>query len=716
MSGKAGRRLWWALLGIAVLLSGSSLLWVVGVLLTRDLEPQDTAGVLGLFVGAAGVVLGVVALRRPAETDPIVIAGRLAARVRNTEGEQWRRLLGGDRIPIDIAFTFRTGGRRAAVPPQRPAGSLEGVADDFMATRPRRLVITGEPGAGKTVLAVKLILALLDRRGADDPVPVRFPLSDWDVAMPLERWLSMRLEHDFDLAAAEARCLVEHRLVLPVLDGLDEMDTPDTACPRRATTALQLLAAYQDGADPSPFVLTCRSAFYEQATTHRGAPVVDTARVHLAPVSADQARAFLEDRCSSEPERWNPVLRVLADNPTGALGRALSTPWRLTLATTVYAHDGDPGEMLNHDSPTAIDRHLLARYVPALTELLPDPRYPAERVEEWLGILAHHLGRNAETRLVLHRLWPLAGRLRVLVVDLLLVTACVIPAVQNLRDYSWFVQAIEMPTTLHDQAWLAIGIGAVIWAFRLGTPLPAVARWPRRGTRARRDLARRRRTRGLAVGGALGAATALFVTVQPSLGGFPGVYIAFPYLEVKGVSLVSSYALLAGIVVGLTTGAIAAVTTEPSREADDSALDLRHPLRGDLVAGTATAVSYGAALALLVALFKASEELGHYLYWGDLLDEPMHIYYTEYAAGVSSGMALTLLVAAVCLRATRRYVAFVVCMRRLPRRLGRFLSWACEAGLLRTSGDGYQFRHLQLQHWLDGHSPAPAPETQPANV
>ncbi|MGW4913978.1 NACHT domain-containing protein [Streptomyces sp. NPDC004270] len=714
MSRKVGRQLWSTLLGIAVLLLGSSLLWVVGVLLKRDLEPQDTASVLGLLVGAAGVVLGIAALRRPAETDPTMIAGRLAAQVRNTEGEQWRRLLGGDRIPIDIAFTFRTGGRRAAVPPQRPAGSLERVADDFMATRPRRLVITGEPGAGKTVLAVKLILALLDRRGADDPVPVRFPLSDWDVAVPLERWLSVRLEHDFDLATAEARCLVEHRLVLPVLDGLDEMDTPGITGPGRATTALRLLAAYQDGAAPSPFVLTCRSAFYEQAITH-GSPVVDTARVHLVPVSANQARAFLEDRCSNGPERWNPVLRALTDNPTGALGRALSTPWRLTLATTAYAHDGDPGELLNHDSPTAIDRHLLARYVPALTELLPDPRYPAEHVEQWLAILARHLGQNGETRLVLHRLWPLAGRVRVLVLDLLLLIACVIPAVQSLRDYSWFTQAIDVSTSLHDGAWLVIGIGAIFWAFRLGTPLPAVARWPRRGTRARHDLARRRRTRGLAVGGALGATTTVFVTIQPLVGGFPGVYLAFPYTDVMGVQL-SSYALLAGVVVAAATGAIAAVTTEPSRGADDSALDLRHPLRGDLAAGLAKAVSYGAALALLVALFKVSEVLGDYLFWADLIDEPVVIYYTEFTAGISSGLALTLLIAAICLRATRRYVAFVVCMSRLPRRLGRFLSWACEAGLLRTSGDGYQFRHLQLQHWLDGHPPIRAPGSRAANV
>jgi hypothetical protein len=56
--------------------------------------------------------------------------------------------------------------------------------------------------------------------------------------------------------------------------------------------------------------------------------------------------------------------------------------------------------------------------------------------------------------------------------------------------------------------------------------------------------------------------------------------------------------------------------------------------------------------------------------------------------------------------AVRRYLVFV-CLARydklLPLRLGVFLDWALEAGLLRLSGPAYQFRHRELQQWLATH-------------
>jgi hypothetical protein len=56
--------------------------------------------------------------------------------------------------------------------------------------------------------------------------------------------------------------------------------------------------------------------------------------------------------------------------------------------------------------------------------------------------------------------------------------------------------------------------------------------------------------------------------------------------------------------------------------------------------------------------------------------------------------------------AVRRYLVFV-CLARydklLPLRLGLFLDWALEAGLLRLAGPAYQFRHRELQQWLATH-------------
>lgn len=53
--------------------------------------------------------------------------------------------------------------------------------------------------------------------------------------------------------------------------------------------------------------------------------------------------------------------------------------------------------------------------------------------------------------------------------------------------------------------------------------------------------------------------------------------------------------------------------------------------------------------------------------------------------------------------ATVRYaIAIALASRRgrLPLRLGRFLDWGVSAGLFRTSGVAYQFRHEELRLWL----------------
>ncbi|MFH8344288.1 hypothetical protein [Streptomyces sp. NPDC018045] len=53
----------------------------------------------------------------------------------------------------------------------------------------------------------------------------------------------------------------------------------------------------------------------------------------------------------------------------------------------------------------------------------------------------------------------------------------------------------------------------------------------------------------------------------------------------------------------------------------------------------------------------------------------------------------------------RRYLVSLLCLRgRLPYRLGRFLQWSHEGGLLRTSGGAYQFRHREFQRWVAHHT------------
>jgi hypothetical protein len=115
---------------------------------------------------------------------------------------------------------------KAAVAPRRPGplpglaatgetGLQEGDAGDLFAVAgglgSGRLVIAGEPGAGKTGAAVQFVLAALrHRENAADrdrpaiPVPVLVTAQDWDLASQTARdWLIRRMQQTYPMFAGK---------------------------------------------------------------------------------------------------------------------------------------------------------------------------------------------------------------------------------------------------------------------------------------------------------------------------------------------------------------------------------------------------------------------------------------------------------------------------------------------------------------------------------
>jgi predicted NACHT family NTPase len=301
-----------------LLLVASSVYAAVQLLLHR-LDAAETAGLLGLPVGVSALALSVMALQRRPEGGLAELArgwaSTLAGQVQESEERQWRQLLGDDIQRINLTFTLRSASARTASATADTGRLFEGtsatpdVAEYYRHLRPRRLVVTGAAGAGKTVLVLELILALLDGRGEGDPVPVRLSLTEWDTEVPLPVWLARHLVDVYDWPEDMAAELVRQHRVLPVLDGLDEMDRTQpggAASPvaPRARAALDALNAYQEGRAAGPVVLTCRTAHYEAL---RGpARLLDAAHVDIDAVAAPAAKAYLVERIV-DPARWQPV-------------------------------------------------------------------------------------------------------------------------------------------------------------------------------------------------------------------------------------------------------------------------------------------------------------------------------------------------------------------------------------------------------------------------
>lgn len=626
---------------------------------------SDRSGLVSMAVALPALVVSVIGLlwaRPGAHEDESAAVARLVREVRSVGEPQWMHSLGGELTPIDVTFAFRpyAHARAAALPPT-PAGQLERVIEDYRAVRPRRLVITGEPGAGKTVLARKLVMELNKARGESEPVAVLIVLADWDTQELLADWIVRHLEWDLGMPRRSARKVMQARMVLPVLDGLDEMDAADVeVADSRARLALEALARYQDGPDPAPLVLTCRTRRYDELEAV-GSHILDAARIEIDPVGSAQAVRFLELRgAARRPAQWQPVLDELRHSPTGVLASALSTPWRLALAATVYEWQGNPRELVNAAtaSDDAVAELLLGRFIGEVAGHAPRGagRYPERVVHTRLSCLAVGL----ETDLVLQRLGDrVAGAVRAVAIGVLTVTA----VVQVLVLWRW---PSDVDVLMMCGSGLVANVPLLYTEIRpphVGSAregyLPTTSAPPLGSPVWRLGLRRFGRKRVPALG------VLLLLGVS--------VWAALTADRLSGAALLQ-LALLVGWAV------LAIVTLAVMVELDSADAGPGGPVR----AVWCIAVLLGVQVTISVTISGGPGRL-----------ELMF-----------AGFVPTLLVA--MRRDWVGYLVHRVANPFLGPCLPTFLDWCVTAGLLRTSGIAYQFRHREFQEWLVRH-PQPPP-------
>lgn len=599
------------------------------------------------------------------------------------------------------------------------AGSGAEIGEVFSVRVPTgRLVVLGEPGSGKTMLLVRLLQDLISRRAPGGPVPVLFSLASWDpVRRPLQDWLAGQLRCTYPAlrmpapATVEvdrgrrapvpdlARALLDARLILPVLDGFDEIQSK--LHPVALDAVNRALPARQ------PLVLAGRTAAYRAALARSGSTVGlnGAAGIQLLPLTTAEITRYLV-RVAGGPrsraaERWTAVTACLgADNP---LSEALSTPLGLFLARTIYGPgtgtataDSEvprhPDELCAIPTREALDAHLFDAFIPAAyTGQHPvRPRWALPQAHRSLVFLARHLQADREGSpdlawWELHRALPLA--------------AARLTAGSVLGVLSGLAVGIAIGPAVGTAAGLAVGLA--VRALHPGVPY----RWApwSAGGRVRRLGA------ALLVGAAAGTAVGL-------AGGAPaglvfglaaclvlglearGLYPAEPS---DGLRL-STDALGRRIVLGVVLGAVGTVASGP---AAGVVLGVAGSLAGafkghrpdlDTLVGPApllaqdrrtflaiTAIS-GAVVALVVRVVVGLS--------------------VGMAGSAAFGLAFGL---AAGFAETAAWVYFAAALfhlglrRKVPWRLMAFLDDAhVHRGVLRQVGTVYQFRHLDLQRHL----------------
>ncbi|MHC5718858.1 MAG: NACHT domain-containing protein, partial [Nostoc sp.] len=91
-----------------------------------------------------------------------------------------------------------------------------------------KLLILGAPGAGKTTTQLELAQALVKRaeEQPDYPVPLLFNLSSWkDDRQSLADWLVAELKSKYRVSTKLCQEWVVNHQLLPMLDGLDELES-----------------------------------------------------------------------------------------------------------------------------------------------------------------------------------------------------------------------------------------------------------------------------------------------------------------------------------------------------------------------------------------------------------------------------------------------------------------------------------------------------------
>jgi hypothetical protein len=254
------------------------------------------------------------------------------------------------------------------------------------------LLILGEPGSGKTTTLLQLARTLLERArdNIKERVPIVLNVSSWKKNQPLAEWMSGELSEKYRVPRKIARLWLQNNYLLPLLDGLNEVETtPQPDC----VTAIN---AFVEELNPSGLVVCCRLNEYRwlpERLKLNGA-------ICLEPLSEVEVGQYLAEGGSKlaalrDAVETDPVLQELAQTP-------------LILSIMSLASEGTGGDELARQKAHSTEerrKQIFALYVGQMFRRR-GTTYPKEKIIGWLSWLAGRMKDDFQSVFLVEGLQP----------------------------------------------------------------------------------------------------------------------------------------------------------------------------------------------------------------------------------------------------------------------------------------------------------------------
>ena len=240
-----------------------------------------------------------------------------------------------------------------------------------------RLLITGKPGAGKTVLLLRLELALL--ASESDLLPLILNLSTWKKDyVTLDPWLREILPAELGATKKYAADLLQQNRLILLLDGLDEVEESEQAA------CLEAIGRYRADTN-GQYVISSRTEDYKAIM--KDAPV--NLQIEVGDLTLEQMEAELM-RMGHQQAGAMPLLNALKKHP--ALRQAAQVPFYFNTLHMLFAGGKTLSDLgLKGSTAQEIQDELTPQFVKYTLTLPADKPYSSQQAAHWLSFLAHNM-------------------------------------------------------------------------------------------------------------------------------------------------------------------------------------------------------------------------------------------------------------------------------------------------------------------------------------